>query len=182
MAAGIIDAIGSTFVKIGFPLVAAYFTLEALLLSKAIASKRFSGLKGGPWLLIGVATMLLLIALPLMAKDAFLMAVCWGFLVAAFVVTFFTPLDDMTIEYDQAVAMMKSAGAVGTAGAVVEATGNKAAGRGMQYAGAAAGIYAALGLVSFKEGSWLVWVRVLALAALALMAIFLAVVNVLHLH
>jgi hypothetical protein len=98
------------------------------------------------------------------------------------VITFFTPLDDMAIEYDQAVAMMKSAGAVGTAGAVVEVAGNKAAGRGMQYAGAAAGIYAALGLISFKEGSWLVWVRVLALAALALMAIFLAVVNVLHLH
>lgn len=169
-------------VRIGLPLVAAYFTLEALLLAKAIASKRFPALKGGPWLLIGVVTTLMLIILPLMAMDLFLMVVCWLFLAAALIIAFLTPLDDMTIEYDKAIAMMKTGGAVGTAGIAVEAAGSKAAGRGMQYAGASAGIYGTLGLIAFKEGSWLVWVRRLALLFFALMALFLAIGKVFNLH
>ena len=171
MATGIIDLIGSNLVRVGLPLVAAYFTLEALLLAKAIASKRFPALKGGPWLLIGAVMILMLVVLPLMTMDLFLMAVCWSFLIAAFVVAFLTSLDDMAIGYDGVVRLMKAPGSGGGLGMASK-----------QYGVASNVIYGVLGLVSFREGSWLVWVRGLALLLFALMALFLAVVKLFNLH
>jgi len=181
MASELFRTFSLVLVGIGLPFVASYFVFEALLLVKAILAGKLSVLKAGPWLMIGIGMLGLLILMPLMFNNLLLLATGVFFLIAAVVVAFVASIDEMKMEYDKVIGGLNKAAVIGIGGEVIETTGNRRVGWGAEYTGTAVGVATMLGLVAFRDGSWLKTVRRLALAMFAITAVLFAIIDFFHL-